>query len=153
MNGYNDPFILETGHQKHMNMILYTCAFCEQSFDNQPAKNLHLALWHYDKTEVTNEFNIEDQPTNVKAVIKKCNFCDSEFSLGQTLQTHKRQIHGSNIKSFKCKTCGKAFFDKWILSLHVKSVHEKIKTDFNVLKTYCCKDILVKHVNKVHYGP
>ena len=63
LNGYNDPFILETGHQKHMNMILYTCAFCEQSFDNQPAKNLHLALWHYDKTEVTNEFNIE-KPTN-----------------------------------------------------------------------------------------
>ena len=126
---YNDSFIWETGYQKHTEteMILYTCAFCEQSFDNQPAKNLHLALWHYDKTEVTNEFNIEDQPTNVKAVKKKCNFCDSEFSLGQTLQTHKRQIHGSNIKSFKCKTCGKAFFDAWILSLHVKSVHEKIK--------------------------
>ena len=108
-------------------MILHTCAFCEQNFDNQPEKNLHMALWHYDKTEITNEFDIEVQPTNAKVVKKKCDFCDSEFSLVQTLQRHKRQIHGGTFKSFKCYTCGKSFFDKWILSLHVKSVHEKIK--------------------------
>ena len=76
-----------------------------------------------------------------KAVIKKSNFCDSEFSLGQTLQTHKRQIHGGNFKSFKCKTCGKAFFDEWILSLHVKSVHEKIKISNVILTEYRLKCI------------
>ena len=66
-----------------------------------------------------------------------------------------RQIHGGNVKFFKCGTCGKSFFEKCTLSLHVKSVHEKIKNRFQCTlcsKTYCRKDILTKHVNKVHDG-
>ena len=25
------------------------CVFCKKYFENQPEKNLHLALWHYEK--------------------------------------------------------------------------------------------------------
>ena len=37
------------------------CVFCKKYFENQPEKNLHLALWHYEKTEITNEFNNEEE--------------------------------------------------------------------------------------------
>ena len=193
------------------------CVFCKKYFENQPEKNLHLALWHYEKTEITNEFNNEekvlDESVNnypeqndlakkntinnsckfcgkifrhsgscnchintyhhglvnfecnlclksfttkrslkrhnsthhsrskdAKVVKKKCDFCDSEFS--QTLQRHIRQLHSSTLKSYLCDTCGKFFFEKWNLSLRIRSVHEKIKNDSNVL--YVVKLIVVK---------
>ena len=58
-------------------------------------------------------------------------------------------------KSYLCDTCGKFFFEKWNLSLHIRSVHEKIKKRFQCTlcsKTYCRKDILTKHVNNLHDG-
>ena len=36
------------------------CVFCKEYFENQP-ENLHLALWHYEKTEITNKFNNEEE--------------------------------------------------------------------------------------------
>ena len=37
--------------------------------------------------------------------LHKCDLCSSEFALKQTLQRHKRQVHGGR-KSFKCQICG-----------------------------------------------
>ena len=30
-------------------------------------------------------------------------------------------------KSFKCESCDKSFYEKWTLSLHIKTVHEMIR--------------------------
>ena len=75
----------------------------------------------------------------------------AEFALPQTLQRHKRHVHGG-IKSFKCEICGKSFNEMWALLNHKKTVHEKIRKRFQCSqcpKSFCRKHILTKHMKNI----
>ena len=42
-------------------MTNYNVFFAKNILKINQKKNLHLALWHYEKTEITNEFNNEEK--------------------------------------------------------------------------------------------
>ena len=92
----------------------------------------------------------------VSEKIFECDICGDEFSLHKTFKEHLRTHH--NTSTMNCSECGKCFFAKWRLNLHVKHHHvqkskrcchffnngkfcpyEKMGCKFQHLKSKICK--------------
>lgn len=75
--------------------------------------------------------NVEEKPLEKKSKKKyECLYCakhiESKVQLTKHLQLH--EISVTDKKSFKCKKCDATFNELYILSLHVRSEHDNIKT-------------------------
>ena len=51
-----------------------------------------------------------------------CDLCESAFYLQNTLDNHKKRVHGSgeNHKRFSCSGCEKTFYQKSDLKVHMR---------------------------------
>ena len=61
----------------------------------------------------------------------------------------------SSEKNFRCKSCGKSFTTKGILSTHLKKIHNEKYKSFQCelcSESFFKKNVLVQHRNKSHLG-
>ena len=65
-------------------------------------------------------------------LVTQCKKCDKSFSKRSSLKVHIKTVH-DKVKSYKCNSCSKAFGQKHNLKVHINTVHEK-QTHINVEK-------------------
>ena len=89
----------------------WNCSFCEKSYCQKPALNLHVGKIHSGSIEKN----------------LKCDECPKLFYTKAELNVHFQRMHGSMKKSHQCTECPKMFFQVGDMKAHVKGVHLKIK--------------------------
>ena len=144
------------------------CVFCKKYFENQPEKNLHLALWHYEKTEITNEFNNEEEVLDESVnnypeqndlakknmINNSCKFCGKIFRHSGSRNCHINTYH-HGLVNFECNLCLKSFTTKRSLKRHNSTHHSRSK-DAKVVKKKCnfCdsefSQTLQQHIQQLH---
>ena len=72
-----------------------TCSFCFRIFSRKQARDIHVNLFHSQKTSVN-----------------ECNICESQFKLKTSLVKHMREKHSSEDNKFYCTQCEKTCQDK-----------------------------------------
>ena len=110
-----------------------------------------------DKTTMDN-LKISRQQTllllNEKNKIYKCEICDKEFKINNTLKKHFNIVHNF-VKEHQCNICQKDFNFQSQLTKHVKNAHENKKQQHQCNscgKSFSQGGHLKIHINSVHNG-
>ena len=93
-----------------------------------------------------------DEAVHLKLKDIKCPSCEFMMSTKASLRSHLLKKHNISEQKFSCQLCGKKFISSSAMSVHNKSVHQKLK---DVKCTHCefttsTKGTLKSHVLSKH---
>ena len=83
----------------------------------------------------------------------KCNFCDSEFRIVESLISHQKHFH-SQKQTYKCEKCDKTFTTDNLLKYHVKVNHTEntvTKSENKLQCQYCVFSCNIKKNFDLHF--
>ena len=88
------------------------CDVCDKAFFHSQSMNRHMRRVH----------------GKVKDYI--CNLCEHQVSTKLMLKVHKLNAHGEDhdIRYFKCEICKYSTYEKSRLTIHLRAVHDRIKS-------------------------
>ena len=83
-----------------------------------------------------------------------CNDCNYATNFSAELETHIATLHDKmRSRNHICGECGKGFFKKQVMQLHMKTIHGQIKFECQECgKSFSQKGNLSRHVEIVHRG-
>ncbi len=116
------------------------CAICKAGFRTKMQLNNHMKSQHSEKLYRCKE---ED--------------CDENFSSHswKALNAHRDTFHPKTRITSKCDHCGKLYYSKIGLKLHVSKEHDGTATRVQCVscdRTFCNQHVMQKHVKRDHEG-
>ncbi|KAF4532547.1 hypothetical protein B566_EDAN010839 [Ephemera danica] len=140
----------DDSYQKHLEIEDHghNCKVCNADFNEEQTLVQHVKKHHPD---LAAEFKMKEKTTETKFTCQVLVF-DSHSDI----DAHSLEVHGCNTSwSYQCSECSKYFETVEMLTLHVKTVHEKSIDKFlcdHCGKAYRSKIKLREHVLNIHNG-
>lgn len=124
--------------EKHFDVLLYKCIYCNEVFRNRPRLHLHVRQLHKNEVIVRCKrrrfccmyFHSEEEKAEHERTMHcrknpKCFYCDAVFKCLTSIVNHVRKHHAD--KMIRCKyeeRCRKYFHSEEEMAKHIKKVHE-----------------------------
>lgn len=120
-------------HMKNKHKANHMCHLCEKMFKDGKALSRHLASHietrtfpcsvcsrrFHSKAKLKKHMSSHDE--NKSSSMMMCRECGEEFTDGQSLLSHRQNVHGVNIsRMFPCLQCGKAFNSRSSHQIHLR---------------------------------
>ena len=122
-------------HKARFHNILFDCLKCEYKAETSGSLKKHCQYYH-------------------SGAIFKCEFCPSIFNNEAALKKHNYLLHDQDKNNkFQCDECNAAYSLQSTLTLHIKTVHQKIKYKCEICNYEATqKTHLNSHKKSVHQG-
>jgi KRAB domain-containing zinc finger protein len=111
----------------------YGCEFCDKTY-----RSIHKLKAHKSTHNIIAMF--------------ECNICHKKLKTEGTLSYHKRTVHrDDNEKKFKCEFCGKAFWSRSDMKIHLRMhTNDRPFLCHICSKTFKCSGHLINHNKSIH---
>ena len=150
-----------TTHDSHLNTV--ACEKCGKFFKNKDCLTSHMRMVHENsgrkflcvecgkiwKSKSDLENHIQRTHSNEKII---CQECGKGVNCKKDLMRHIRKLHTDRKKTEKCSQCEKEFYNMKELTVHIISVHEKLKSWYCEVCDFKCSRLgnLNLHRKKSH---
>ena len=123
------------------------CSFCAETFLSMRDLNIHTAVNHGDKLELTSTKADDNYSTDSRT----CYLCGATFGNIENMKTHLANCHDA-ISFYSCTMCDRTFPNIQSFNEHLKSEHEIVGSVLCLIceKIFLNEKELQSHTNSTH---
>lgn len=149
------------GHMNgHMGLEPYSCPHCNMAFNCRMNLANHIKRMHTVQLPCEKCGQIINGQMQLKRHMLQvhsgqsfsCHICNSKFRQSSYLQKHMQALH-SDQRDYVCTVCGKAFFRKFVLDVHLRThTREEAYRCEICSKGFIHRRLYTLHMDKLHPG-